>query len=175
MKIRLFAVIGTTVVIGAVAAGIVVATSGSSSNALYSFGGWGEGAPAPVGQEESITEIPLCVRGKSPVTLESITPVRVTGSVRFDRALVKRGPSKYPIEDGTPRGARPVAWFVIPPEPSCNLPHTGSARYDAIGVAHRTGPGGGEIRGFRVRYRAGGASGVLAIDATYQLCAMPSC
>jgi hypothetical protein len=177
VRIRPIVVLAAAVVVAAgVAVAVVVTSAASTSNALYSFGGWGAGTPAPIGQQESMVGIPLCVHGKSSVTLESITPVRVTGNVHFDQMFARRGgTSGYAFYRGTAPRARPVAGFVVPPTPSCNLPHTGSPRYEAVAVAHRTGRGSGEIDGFRVRYRDGRQTGVYTIDVTYQLCGSASC
>jgi hypothetical protein len=163
------------VVLVAVATSVAAGCDNGAPNALYSFGGWGSGTSRdPVGKRIALTGIALCTRGHSPVTLTSIEPVTVTGDMHVDRLLVRRGASDQLNESampfGAPRGSRPAAGFTIPaPTKPCNIPGTGSPRYEAIILAHRTGPYYGAVTGLRVNYRVGDAHGAYTIDVTFCL------
>ena len=164
----------------ALAAGVLlVAAAGcgstATSHALFSTTiPWGSGTHTdPIGQVWAATQIPLCTKGHRPVTLTSIEPVKVSGQIRLDRILVKRGQTgELAFYQGAPPGSRPVAGFAIPsPSPSpCARQSPTAPLYEAIVLAHRTGPQGGLVAGLRVHYHVGDAQGVYTIPFTDVLC-----
>lgn len=145
-----------------------LAGCGSGSDALYSLGGWGQSTSNDrVGQEVASTGIPLCTKGRTPVTITSIEPVTVGGQIRVDGIRIERwGAAKSAFYPGTPPGSRPAAGFVLPAPATCKWP----PRYEAVVVAHRSGPYGGYVDGLVVHYRAGNARGAYTIDFTTALC-----
>lgn len=161
---------------GAGESGLVVAAScilrgcgSGQSHALYSTTNpWGQATHTdPVGQVWAATGVPLCTKGHTPITLTRLEPVDVTGQIRVDRILAQPGHwGELAFYRGTPPGSRPASGFVIPSPSPCACP----PRYQAIVLAHRTGPDGGAVNGLRVHYRAGRAQGVLTIAFTYVLC-----
>ena len=152
-----------------VTAACVLAGCGSGgSHVLYSPGGWGQGTHTdPVGQVWAATGIPLCTKGHTPVTLTSIEPLAVSGQIHLDRILVQPGHwGELAFYQGAPPGSRPAAGYVIPSPSPCAWP----PRYQAVVLAHRTGPLGGSVNGLSVHYRVGHAEGVYTIHFTDVLC-----
>ena len=157
-----------------VVAGCAVAGCGSgASHALYSTTNpWGMSTDRdPLGKVLALTSIPLCTKGHTAVTLTSIEPVALSGQIHLDRILVKRGLwGELAIYPGAPPGSRRVAGFVIPAPAPCKWPDRTEPLYEAIVLAHRTGPRGGSINSLLVHYRAGHIKGSYTIPVTYELC-----
>jgi len=149
----------------------VAAGCGSGPSALWSMGGWGSGAPAAVGKRMAMAGIPLCTRGHTPVTITSIEPVTVAGDIHVDQLLVSRGRlDDWAIYPGRPPRSRPAAGFTIPaPTTPCGIGQSWIPRYQAIILAHRTGPRYGSVDGLRVKYRVGDARGTYIIDVSFCL------
>jgi hypothetical protein len=159
------------------AAGCVVlvvsgaACGSATSSALYSLGRpWAATKTgAPVGQVWSTGGIPLCTKGRSPVTITSVGPVAVRGQIRVSRIVVRRrggadtAVGTYP---GVPSGGERAAGLVIPSPSPCN----GTAVHEAFVAASRTGAGGGYVKNLRFAYRVGSARRVFVLPFTYALC-----
>jgi hypothetical protein len=148
---------------------VLVGCGSAGSEALYSTTKpWGSATHTdPVGQMWAATGIPICTKGNSSLTVTSIEPIAVSGQIHLDRILIQPGHwGELAFYRGAPPGSRPATGFVVPSPSPC----AGPPRYQAIVLAHRTGPQGGSVDGLSVQYRAGNARGVYTIHFTDLLC-----
>ena len=144
---------------------------GSESRSLRR-GNWSSRASRSSGRVWAAGSTALCTSGHSPVVLKSITPVEVEGQVQIDRFVMRHVglADEVTLAPGTPVDSHRVAGYVIHSPSPCAATFF-ARRNEVVVLARRTGPYGGSIRGLRIDYNSGGASGSYVIPSYFvRLC-----